>query len=140
MLMKFIWVNKIIIILVKRLISKGKWHSLLPSFSIISHFSSMLKPQFWSIMLRASSKVGKAWSSTDSSVNSCKNIRINLTTPGSKHLLVFLTQYFLPQKRAGLKDFCLIFEMEEWLASEAHKIKILQNQILKLQGIDIKFW
>ena len=58
----------------KRLISKGKWHSLLPSFNIMSHFNSMLKPQFGSIVFKASSNVGKAWSSTLSSVNSYKKI------------------------------------------------------------------
>ena len=53
-----------------KLISKGKWHSLLPSLSIISHFSSMLNPQLSSILFKASSRVGKGSCSSFSSLNS----------------------------------------------------------------------
>ena len=53
-----------------KLISKGKWHSLLPSLSIISHFSSMLNPQLSSILFKASSRVGNGSCSSFSSLNS----------------------------------------------------------------------
>ena len=59
-------------------------------------------------------------------------MNIKMTTPGSQHFLVLLSQYFFASKRLGLKDFGLFFETEEWWASEAHKIKILENEILKL--------
>ena len=60
------------------------------------------------------------------------SIYSNMTTPDSNYFLVFLTLLFFASKRPGLKDFCLFFEMEEWWASEAHKIKFLENEIFKL--------
>jgi len=43
---------------------------------------------------------------------------------------IFKIEQFITSKRPGLNDFCLCFEMEESLASEAWKIKIQE----------IKFW
>ena len=37
----------------------------------------------------------------------------NMNTPDFKHFLIFITRYFFPSKRPGLKDSCLFFEMEE---------------------------
>ena len=42
-------------------------------------------------------------------------------------------------KRPGLKDFCLLFEMEGWWTSEAHKIKIVVNEIFELYEMNIIF-
>ena len=53
-----------------RLISKGAWHSLVPSLSFMSHLTSMLKPHVSSIFVNASSRVGKGSWSSSTSVNS----------------------------------------------------------------------
>ena len=42
-----------------KLISKGAWHSLVPSLSFMSHLTSMLNPHVSSIFVNASSRVGK---------------------------------------------------------------------------------
>ena len=44
----------------KIMISIGERHSFVPFFSIMSHLTSRLKPQFGSTFSNASSKVGKA--------------------------------------------------------------------------------
>ena len=66
-------------------------------------------------------------------------MRVNMTTPDFKHFLVFLTQQFFTSKRPGLNDFHLFSKMEEWWASEAHKIKIVKTEILQLKGRNIDF-
>ena len=37
------------------------------------------------------------------------SLRVNMTTPNFKHLLVFKTKLLITPKRSGLKDFCLFF-------------------------------
>ena len=54
-----------------------------------------------------------------------------MTTPNLKYFLVFITKQFITSKQPGLNDFCLSFEMEESWASEACKIKIQENKVLK---------
>ena len=54
-----------------------------------------------------------------------------MTTPDFKYFLVFKTWQIFVSNTPGLKDFCLFFKMEESWDSEACKIKILENKVLK---------
>ena len=72
-----------------RLISKGAWHSLVPSLSFMSHLTSMLNPHVSSIFVNASSRVGKGSWSSSTSVNSLTPFEISFWIPLG--MLIYIT-------------------------------------------------